>query len=238
MFDEAATNLRPRSRPTRIKICGVTQPDQGEAVAQLGADAIGFMCVRQSPRYITLEQIRAIVERLTVPIDRVGVFANETIDSIAATVEQANLNVVQLHGSEDQQFCQQLRSRLPAVGLIKAFRLRTIEQLAEIRAYQDAIDTVLLDAYVPHALGGTGQRLDWQSLQSVKFDRPWFLAGGITPDNVLTALSLLQPDGVDLSSGVETAPGIKDLAKVKRLFERLQEGAIASQANQAQSLVS
>lgn len=219
----------------RVKICGITRVDQGEAIAQLGADAIGFICVRQSPRYIAVEQIRAITERLDREIDRVGVFANESIDAIDAAVELANLNVVQLHGSEDPQFCQQLRSRLPQVKLIKAFRIRTSDQLQEIQIYQDCIDMLLLDAYAPNALGGTGQTLDWKSLQNAKFARPWFLAGGITPDNVLTALNLLQPDGIDLSSGLEIAPGNKDLAKVERLFDQLRQGAIANQANCAET---
>ena len=210
----------------RVKICGITQPDQGEAIARLGATALGFICVPQSPRYVSSVQIRSIVESLPVLIDRVGVFANEGIEQIATTVETCGLNVVQLHGSEPPQFCQQLRSRLPQVELIKAFRIRTSDQLAAVLDYQDCVDTLLLDAYVPHALGGTGHTLDWASLQNFRCDRPWLLAGGITPDNVQTALSLLQPDGLDLSSGVEVAPGNKDLTKVAQLFERLRSGTL------------
>ncbi|MBD2090395.1 phosphoribosylanthranilate isomerase [Microcoleus sp. FACHB-1515] len=205
----------------RVKICGVTRIDQAQAIAQTGADAIGFMCVPQSPRYISPAQIRSITEQLELPIDPVGVFANDSIDSIVSIVEQTNLNVVQLHGSETPEFCEKLRLHLPDIELIKAFRIRTFDQLAEIHHYQACVDTYLLDAYVPHALGGTGHTIDWQILQEVEFDRPWFLAGGITPDNVLTALSLLKPNGIDLSSGVETAPGNKDIAKVKQLFEQL-----------------
>ncbi|NJL22259.1 MAG: phosphoribosylanthranilate isomerase [Leptolyngbyaceae cyanobacterium SM1_3_5] len=213
VLDQIATNLR-------IKICGVTRLDQAEAIAQMGATAIGFICVPDSPRYVSPAQIRSIIEQLETPIDRVGVFANESIDSIVSIVEKTDLNVVQLHGNETPEFCEKLRSHLAKIELIKAFRIRSADQLAEVLLYQDCVDTFLLDAYSPHALGGTGHTIDWKILQNVGFDRPWFLAGGITPDNVLAAL-ILKPNGIDLSSGVEIAPGNKDLTKVKQLFDQL-----------------
>lgn len=211
----------------RVKICGITHPDQGTAIADLGATALGFMCVRQSPRYVTLSQIQAIVDRLLASsigqcVDRVGVFANAGLEEIVQVVESGNLTAVQLHGAESPQFCRDLRAALPDVELIKALRVRDSATLVQLNVYYGAIDTLLLDAYDPKALGGTGKTLDWSSLQQFRPDCPWLLAGGLTPVNVLQALRLTQPDGIDLSSGVERAPGDKDLQKVAQLFEQLQ----------------
>ena len=206
----------------RIKICGITKPDQGVAIACLGATALGFICVRASPRYVTSAQIRAVVEQLPPGIDRIGVFANATGEEICQIVADADLTGVQLHGNETTQFCQELRSSLPTVEIIKALRVKTSDDLTQVDAYFGYVDTLLLDAYHPQMLGGTGRTLDWEELQQFNPSSPWLLAGGLTPDNVLDALTQLQPSGIDLSSGVERSPGDKDLDKVARLFEKLQ----------------
>jgi phosphoribosylanthranilate isomerase len=216
----------------RVKICGVTKVEQGRAIADLGATALGFMCVPQSPRYVVPEQIEAIVAQLPAhaetgqQIDRVGVFVNAPLREIAQVVAIAKLNAVQLHGSESPQFCQELRAFLPGIEIIKALRIRDAATLEQAQMYQDWVDALLLDAYNPHAhhpglFGGTGKTLDWANLQQFRVTCSWFLAGGITPDNVLSALSQVQPNGIDLSSGVELTPGDKDLQKVARLFEQL-----------------
>ncbi|NEP10364.1 MAG: phosphoribosylanthranilate isomerase [Symploca sp. SIO2C1] len=205
----------------RVKICGITKPEQGQAIANLGATALGFICVSASPRYVTPEQIRTIVEQLTVTVDRVGVFVDAAVEAICQIVNEANLNVVQLHGNESPEFCTQLSQFLPGVEIIKAFRVRTPDCLNQVLTYTDYIDTLLLDAYHPQMLGGTGKTLDWSTLQQFSPNCPWLLAGGLTPDNVLDALNLLQPNGIDLSSGVERSPGDKDLDKVAQLFNNL-----------------
>lgn len=211
----------------RVKICGITKPEQGRSIAQLGATALGFICVRRSPRYVDPEQIRSIVAALPIDtmgnrVDRVGVFADASLNEICQVVEIGDLNAVQLHGSEAPQFCQALRSVLPSIEIIKALRVRDAETLAQATIYQNCANTLLLDAYNPKLLGGTGQTLDWSNLQTFRPSCAWLLAGGITPDNLPEALSLVSPDGVDLSSGVEQAPGDKDLQKVAQLFEQLQ----------------
>lgn len=213
----------------RIKICGITKPEQGRAIAQLGATALGFICAEQSPRYVSPEQIAEIVAALpTDPIteapivDRVGVFVNATPELIQRTVAIGHLNVVQLHGSESPEFCQQLRQHLPGIELIKALRIRTIVDCTQASRYQSCVDTLLLDAYDPKLAGGTGKTIDWQMLQPFQSESPWFLAGGLTPDNVLAALQQVSPDGIDLSSGVERSPGDKDLDRVTKLFQQLQ----------------
>jgi len=205
----------------RVKICGITKPDQGKAIAQLGATALGFICVPASPRYVTPRQIRAVEEQLLVEVDRIGVFANTTAAEIYQIVTEAGLSAVQLHGSESPDFCQQLRQSLPGVEILKALRVKTGDCLNQTAIYRGCVDTLLLDAYHPQLLGGTGKTLDWVTLQSFDPGCPWFLAGGLTPDNILDALSGLQPSGIDLSSGVERSPGDKDLDQVAQLFERL-----------------
>lgn len=206
----------------RVKICGITQPQQSLAIANLGATALGFICVPTSPRYVTIEQIQAAVAPLPDHIDKIGVFANSSILQISETVQTSKLTGVQLHGDETPEFCDQLRQILPNIEIIKALRVRNLQQLETTANYIDYVDTLLLDAYHPQQLGGTGKTLDWEMLQAYKPSRPWFLAGGLTPDNILTALSQIHPDGIDLSSGVERSPGDKDLDKVELLFARLK----------------
>ncbi|MBW4557189.1 MAG: phosphoribosylanthranilate isomerase [Trichormus sp. ATA11-4-KO1] len=205
----------------RVKICGITQPQQSVAIASLGATALGFICVPTSPRYVTTEQIRAAVAQLSENIDKIGVFANTSITDISQIVIDSGLTGVQLHGDESPEFCHQLRQSLANVEIIKAFRVRSLEELDQAANYTKYVDTLLLDAYHPQQLGGTGHTLDWQTLQQFQPSCPWLLAGGLTPDNVVTALNQVKPDGIDLSSGVELKPGDKDLDKVALLFEKL-----------------
>jgi len=213
----------------RVKICGITKPDQGRAIAELGATALGFICVDTSPRYVLPTTIRQVVEQLPHPsqtgrlVDRIGVFANATLAEISQVVAIAGLNGVQLHGAESPGFCAQVRKALPDVEVIKALRIKTAAALQEASAYYEHVHTLLLDAYHPGMLGGTGVTLDWQSLQQFAPACPWFLAGGLTPNNITQALAQLQPDGIDLSSGVERLPGDKDLIQVAHLFHQLQE---------------
>ena len=129
---------------------------------------------------------------------------------------------MQLHGDESPEFCQQLQEQLPGIELIKALRIKTPTDLQTTSHYEGAIDTFLFDAYHPQQRGGTGKTLDWQALKNFHPTKPWFLAGGLTPDNILIALAQLAPDGIDLSSGVERSPGNKDLAKVSKLVAQIK----------------
>jgi phosphoribosylanthranilate isomerase len=205
----------------RVKICGITQPQQSVAIASLGATALGFICVPTSPRYVTTLQICASVAQLPENIDRIGVFANASIPEISQTVVDSGLTGVQLHGDEPPEFCSQLRQSLTNIEIIKALRISSLEDLDTAANYSKYIDTLLLDAYHPQQLGGTGQTLDWKILEQFSPSCPWFLAGGLTPDNIVEALNQVNPSGIDLSSGVEHSPGDKDLDKVAKLFEKL-----------------
>ncbi|MBV5260339.1 phosphoribosylanthranilate isomerase [Synechococcus moorigangaii CMS01] len=206
----------------RIKICGLTQIDQAEAIAQLGVTDIGFICVKKSPRYVTAAQIATLTAVLPETIGKVGVFANQSLTEILTTIDQGDLTTAQLHGDESPEFCQQLRQQRPDLEIIKALRIRDRLSLEAAKNYESVVDALLLDAYDPKQLGGTGHQINWDDLRQFRPAVPWFLAGGLNPHNIQTALSQLHPDGIDLSSGVEKTPGIKDLAKVQALMHALQ----------------
>ncbi len=220
----------------RIKICGITLPEQAVAIAQLGISTLGFICVKPSPRYIEPSRIAQIVAVLDQDSDqdssperpmpqRIGVFAQADLETIQATVTEGRLSGVQLHGDESLEICQTVRAALPAVELIKAIRVRSPQDLDQAREFGAIVDTLLLDAYDPKLLGGTGHRIDWQWLREFRPACPWLLAGGLNPENIAEALSLLSPNGIDVSSGVECwdgtgkgrSPGNKDIDAVKRL---------------------
>lgn len=209
-----------------VKICGLTCAEQAIAIADCGATALGFICVSASPRYVSPAQMGAIAAALQQAgheaTDRVGVFANAELADVLETARVGQLTALQLHGQESLAYCHRLRQAQPQLKLIKAFRIRTPADLQQPQAYAQAVDILLLDAYHPERLGGTGRTLDWQALRQFQPGQNWVLAGGLTPDNVPQALQQLSPQGIDLSSGVEIAPGDKDLARVKRLFEILR----------------
>ncbi len=206
----------------RIKICGITQPQQGRAIAELGADALGFICVPASPRYVDPGQIQQIQSVVPPEVARIGVFMDADLDELVQVVEIGHLTAVQLHGSESAADCQAIRDRLPQIEIIKAFRVRTAWELEMAAEYAPVVDWLLLDAYHPDLGGGTGKTLDWATLSTFRPAKPWFLAGGLRPDNIGTALGLVQPDGIDLSSGVEVAPGDKDLVAVADLMRSVR----------------
>jgi phosphoribosylanthranilate isomerase len=205
----------------RVKICGITNLEAGRSIAQLGATDLGFICVSSSPRYIPTAQLSKLVRPLQEIVNCVGVFADRELSEVVATAIAANFGTIQLHGTETPDYCQQLRQQWRG-EIIKAGRIKTPTDLITIAEYSAVVDTLLLDAYHPQALGGTGHTLDWPQLQAFHPPIPWLLAGGLRPENITVALSQLQPDGIDLSSGVETSPGHKDLDRVQQLFTQLQ----------------
>jgi phosphoribosylanthranilate isomerase len=206
----------------RIKICGICQPDQGVAIAELGVKTLGFICVPSSPRYVTAEKARQILEKLPPGIQTIGVFADASLETIEQVVLETGFTGIQLHGNESPEFCRAVKQAFPNREIIKALRIQSAESVQKASVYDPVVDALLLDAYHPQQLGGTGQTLPWESLKKFKPPCPWLLAGGLTPENVLTALGYLQPDGIDLSSGVERSPGDKDLNKVSQLLKTLK----------------
>jgi phosphoribosylanthranilate isomerase len=207
-----------------LKVCGLRQPAQAAAVAALGTDAIGVIAVPQSPRWLEPQLRPALFEAVRGASSTcfgVLVVADPTDGELDALGPAAGHQVLQLHGAETPQRCAELRQALgPDLKLWKALRIRSEADLAEAQAYAPVVDALLLDAWVPDQLGGTGHRIPIDWLASFQPSLPWWLAGGITAERVptaLTALTVSPPVGVDASSGVERAPGDKDLARVEQL---------------------
>jgi phosphoribosylanthranilate isomerase len=205
----------------RVKICGIKVPEQGKHIVNSGATALGFICVASSPRFVSIEEIRLVAKVIPNSIDIIGVFANTSIENIQDIAINSSLTGVQLHGDESVEFCKTIRKILPNVEIIKALRIRDILDLKNIDIYRNYVDTLLLDAYDPNQLGGTGKTIDLQILKQLEPGIPWFLAGGLAPNNIIEVLSNVKPNGIDLSSGVESSPGDKDSVKVNQLFEQL-----------------
>lgn len=196
----------------KVKICGLTRVADAQAAAAAGADMIGLMFYEPSPRSVTLEQAAEIVRALSPWVVRVGVFVNPAAELVAEAVSRCGLNLLQFHGDEPPEFCTRF-----AVMSMKAFRIRDAGSLQALPRYPT--DAWLLDAYTPGQRGGTGERFDWDlAVEAKRSGKPIFLAGGLTPDNVADAVRRVQPFGVDVSSGVESAPGIKDHDKVRRFI--------------------
>ena len=203
-----------------VKICGITSEADALAAAEAGADAIGLMFYEGSPRHVTLEQAKAISAALPQHVMRVGVFVNADEAFVHQALTECMLNILQFHGDETPEEC----SRYPVMTL-KAFRVQGEETLAQLEAYPSA--GYLLDAYVKDALGGTGATFNWDlAVRAQEFGKPIFLAGGLTPENVVEAVRKVQPFGVDVSSGVEIEPGRKD-AEQMRTFVAAAKGALA-----------
>lgn len=194
---------------TKVKICGITNPADAQVAVEAGADAIGFIFYEKSPRFVALRQAAEISRQIQPYIMRVGVFVNPQADMVLRAIGECGLTMLQFHGDESPEFCTQF-------GLMnmKAFRVHGPETLEQIPKYKT--DAYLLDAYSSTTLGGTGEKFNWDlAIEAQKFGKPIFLAGGLTPANVADAIHKVHPFGVDVSSGVESAPGKKDHAKVK-----------------------
>lgn len=193
----------------RVKICGITSVADGVAAAEAGADMIGLMFYERSPRHVTVE-LAAEISRVVSPfVLKVGVFVNPEEDTVLRAIGACGLSLLQFHGEETPAFCAQF-----GVMSMKAFRVRDAGSLLALPDY--STDAYLLDAYSPDAHGGTGAKFNWDlALDAKQHGKPIFLAGGLTPENVGAAVRKVQPFGVDVSSGVEAAPGKKDAAKVR-----------------------
>jgi phosphoribosylanthranilate isomerase len=198
-------------------------PEQAQAIARLGVHGLGFICVPGTARHIDSTRLRGIIAHLPPFVERVGVFADASIETIYETVATTGLSAIQLHGKESPEFCAKLAQRLPGTALIKAIRIQDPEDLVHIQLYVGLVQAVLLDAYHPDQLGGTGRTIAWEWLKDFRPKLPWILAGGLKPENLGEALSVVQPDGVDLSSGVENRPGDKDLGRVAQVMRILQD---------------
>jgi phosphoribosylanthranilate isomerase len=203
-----------------VKICGITSLEDAQAAVDAGADALGFVFYPPSPRCVTPEQAKRIAQKLPPFVTTVGLFVDLAPDLVNDMAAHCGLDRIQLHGRETPEFCRRVKQ-----PVIKAFRIKNADSLAHLSGYR--VSAYLLDAYVAGALpGGTGASFSWHLAAQAKPYGPVILAGGLTPENVATAIAQIHPYGVDVSTGVERAPGLKDHQKVHEFIARAKAAGL------------
>jgi phosphoribosylanthranilate isomerase len=207
----------------RIKICGLTRPDDAALAVSLGAWALGVIFAPDSPRLVELDRAAEVLAAHSGAVEKVGVFVNAPLEEIAAAVDACGLTVVQLHGDEDNDDCREVQEQT-GCKVIKAIRVAGRESLDSVVRFDT--DYLLLDTYHPGRHGGTGMAFDWNLAASlpeeVRFNRV-ILSGGLTPENIDEAVKLVTPFAIDVASGIESSAGIKDHERMKLLFNNLRE---------------
>ena len=201
----------------RVKICGITRAEDARLAATLGAAAVGFIFWPASPRYVDPSRARTIVSQLPPFVTPVGVFVNQPIEHVLAVARLAGVSAIQLHGDEIAGDYASLGYRV-----IKAVPLRGADDRATARAVP-ASATVLLDAHDPERRGGTGRPIDWTIAATIARERPVVLSGGLSADNVSDAVRAVAPYALDVSSGVEDAPGVKNAARLRAFFAAVEK---------------
>lgn len=193
----------------KVKICGITSPADALTAVEAGADALGFMFYAPSPRCVSFASAVEIIRELPPLVAKVGVFVNPTEEEVRRAIAECGIDTLQFHGEETPEFCRGF-----GLKVIKAFRVRDAESLQPTKDF--STEAWLLDSYVAGQLGGTGARFNWDlATDAVRRHRSVLLAGGLTPENAAEAVRKVRPYGLDVSSGVESAPGKKDAAKVR-----------------------
>lgn len=210
---------------TRAKICGITRIEDIHSAVNAGADAIGFVFYAPSPRSVTKEQAKELIQHVPAYVQIVGLFVNATADKVAQVLDVVPLDMLQFHGDETPEQCQHISNQVGR-RWYKAIQVKPgLDIQAEIQKYQDAgASAVLLDAWHPDLKGGTGHSFDWTTFP--KLNIPLILAGGLNPDNIEQAILTTQAYAVDVSGGVESAKGIKD----QQLIERFMQGVLRGSA--------
>ncbi len=209
----------------RIKMCGVTLLADAMAAVESGVDALGFIFHEQSPRSIAPEQARHIIAALPPFVDAVGVFVDKKRREVEEIINYCRLNYAQLHGSETPKYCERVGRHAAPCQIIKAFRAGKGLSQADIDPYASDVKGYLLDTWHKQISGGTGETFDWGIIGQLNLKRPLILAGGLGPDNVMTALKEVRPYGIDVNSAleIESKPGRKDHDLIKRLVALVRE---------------
>lgn len=197
----------------KVKICGITTHDDAQLAVNSGADALGFVFYAPSPRNIFPEQARDIIRQLPPFIQTVGLFVNEELTRLNGIADACGLDIIQLHGEESPDYCTGVKRRV-----LKALRVRDETSLEPMAGYPDTM--FLLDAWSPDARGGTGQTFNWDIAAQVAKHTRIVLAGGLTTANIAAAISQVRPYAVDVSSGVESRPGIKDADAIREFIRK------------------
>ena len=198
-----------------VKICGITSFNDAIMAANYGASALGFIFYEKSPRYISPEILKTWISNVPSSVKKVGVFVNKDVDKVNKIAEELNLGMVQLHGDESPEYCNQMIK-----PVIKVFRVNNKFDSIMLNNYQVA--TFLFDTYNKENHGGTGESFNWQSILQLNTEIPVILSGGLNADNVLEGIEVVKPSAVDVNSGVEAAPGKKDEEKINNLFTILK----------------
>ncbi len=202
---------------TRVKICGMTERQEALAIAALGVDALGFIFVKESPRSVPAERVREIVASLPPFVDAVGVFMNQEAAAVNEIARACGLTTIQLHGDEPPDYCAAM-----CRPVVKVFRVGA-DVLPDLAPYRQRVRGILLDTYRRGQAGGTGAPFDWGLVSRLALPAPLILAGGLGPDNVAAAMRQARPYALDVNSGVESAPGRKDLDKIRRLLAEVRK---------------
>jgi len=206
---------------TKLKVCGLTSLEDARFVSGALAHYLGFIFYKGSPRHITPAKAGAIINWIEGP-ECVGVFVNEPLDDVNAVARQTGIDYVQLHGEETPSYCQLIEK--PLIKVIHITDSDEPEAIAKkIEPYRKVADYFLFDTKTEDQWGGTGQTFDWQILEKITRDIPFFLSGGLNPRNVRLACQQVRPYAIDISSGLESEPGIKDFDKVEELMEEMRD---------------
>jgi phosphoribosylanthranilate isomerase len=210
------------SKSLIVKVCGLSTPEALDAAVQAGAQMVGFVFFEKSPRHVSLDQAGTFASLHRGRVQKVALTVDAEDAKLAAIIEALQPDILQLHGSETLARVAAVKQRFQ-LPVIKALGMSRAEDLAVVPAYEEIADFLLFDAKPPKGAerpGGNGQSFDWRLLQAYQPHKPWLLSGGLTTENLEAALSVLQPSGVDVSSGVESAPGLKDIAKIEAFVAR------------------
>ena len=201
----------------RIKICGITNLEDALVAIEQGVDSLGFI-LAESPRQVSPDLVKRIVENLPPFVNKVGVFVDEELAKVKEIASYCGLDTVQLHGSESPEYCQ----KLAKLTVVKAFRIKDKLPWVELKDYAEVVTAYLLDTYVAGQAGGTGETFNWNLAEQAKEAGPIILAGGLKPENIDQAICEVAPYGVDVSSGIEAEPGVKDHDKLVELVDKVR----------------
>jgi len=199
-----------------FKICGITNIKDALAAIENKASAIGFIFVKNSPREISFETATEISKKIGDKISKIGIFVNQEKKIIKKAIKSIPLNMIQLHGDENPLFCSSF-----SIPVIKAIQIKNNESINKVKEYN--VDAILFDTYKKNVRGGTGSSFDWNILSNQKYDKPIILSGGLNTKNVLEAINTINPNAIDVNSGVEVSPGIKSHSKVKKFYNTINQ---------------
>jgi len=208
-------------RRTRVKICGISRLEDATVAVNNGVDALGFIFYSKSPRNILPEDAKKIIASLPLFVDKVGVFVDAPLEKVVEYAK-SGLTCIQLHGTESIKYCIKLREFLPFCRIIKAFRVSEESTSTHFEPYNMCVDAFLLDTYRRGEKGGTGLVFDWSIVPKLRLRQTVILAGGLSLDNIIEAISVVRPYAVDINSGVEDCPGIKNHDKIRKILRVIQ----------------